>query len=103
VATWRWPRSSCKEGAPLDARAIPGSTAPYDPKSTLELVLPESAPRRIEVRLLRDGQRLASCTAPARISARLPGPGIYRVEVYREGRLWILPAPIYAEEEQAVK
>ena len=56
------------------------------------------APQAARWRLLRDGEQLADGHGES-IEAAAPGPGVYRVEAYREAhgreRTWIISNPIY--------
>ena len=51
------------------------------------------------MRLMRDGAEVATATRQLRSSTRADGPGVYRVEAYRDAhgreRTWILSNPIY--------
>jgi hypothetical protein len=59
-----------------------------------------SCPADAELRLLRDGQPVA--TARGReLAARDAVPGVYRVEARLDGRPWIFSNPIYVREGRA--
>ena len=73
-------------------RAVIGEKAAYDPEAILEIIVPLEA----EIRLIVDGEITAEVRGK-RLAKRLTGPGVYRAEVLRDGRLWILPSPIFVE------
>jgi hypothetical protein len=81
-----------------DARrtAIMGDTVPLSPDLRGEVRVPEPS----EVRILRDGE--VEWVEQAQV-LRFPidADGVYRVEVYRRGRLWILSNPIYVSSAPA--
>jgi hypothetical protein len=52
-------------------------------------------PRRADVRLLRDGEVVASADASAELDFDPSEPGVYRVEARIGGRLWILSNAVY--------
>ncbi len=83
-----------EKGAAPEARAILGDEAPYRAEHTFVVTVPALAGDPIRTRLLRDGQSFLETDA-LRFHATLPGPGVYRAEVYRENRLWILSSPMY--------
>ena len=56
----------------------------------LQVVLP----KRGRLRLIRDGETILEEVGKS-LAHPVPGPGIYRVEVSRKGKLWILSNPIY--------
>lgn len=74
--------------------ALPGDSLVHRSGHRLRVRLPDGAPPDAEIRLLRDGEPIARERAP-RLERPLPGPGIYRVEVRRGERLWILPAALW--------
>jgi hypothetical protein len=84
------------ERATGDGSAVPmGAEEQAD-----QWVLKASAPRPAELRLIRDGERLASAPSSTSIVHRTEGrPGVYRVEarVVAGGRerTWIMSNPIY--------
>ncbi len=47
-----------------------------------------------EIRLLRDGEIVNQVTG-TELSIEAPGPGRYHVEIYKNGKLWVLANPIY--------
>jgi len=55
-------------------------------------------PAPARVRLVRDGEEVAATTG-ASLEHRAEGPGVYRVEAYRDARgrerTWVLSNPIY--------
>ena len=53
----------------------------------------EEAGGSVHTTLLRDGKPIDAGTGPENLFP-IPGPGVYRVEVRRDGRLWILSNPI---------
>jgi hypothetical protein len=93
------------KGAAADARAILGDTVPYRSDHVLQVrVPPEPAPpknaapaRQLAtplIRVLRDGEEIGSAQDRT-LDMPLPGAGVYRVEVYRGNRLWIVASPMY--------
>lgn len=54
-----------------------------------------SSPLPADLVLLRDGRPLAMGHATRELRTTAPGPGVYRVEARRAGRLWILTNAIY--------
>ncbi len=82
-------------GRPEDreTRTIVGGTAPHEPASMLEVIVPREA----EIRVVRDGERLATVLG-TRLEQRLPGAGVYRVEVFLDDRPWIVSSPIRIED-----
>jgi len=78
-----------------DERATLGDEVPYHPGHTLAVSVPVPVDEvKTRVVLLRDGQILRTLESP-RFAMKLPGPGTWRVEVYRDGKLWIVASPIY--------
>ncbi|MBI4603221.1 MAG: PHP domain-containing protein [Planctomycetes bacterium] len=82
------------QGAPADGRAILGDDAPWRPEHTLDVLVPSGRGGGVAVRVLRDGVPCLETDARG-LSAPLPGPGVYRVEVHAGGRLWIVGSPMY--------
>lgn len=78
-----------------DTQAILGEEAPWTPRGRLEA----RAPRPVRWRLLRDG-RLIGVHEGERLDVRLPGPGTYRVELWLDGSLWVVPAPIWITDPE---
>ena len=76
------------------ATAIVGDTIRWQPGARIEVRLPS----RGRIRLLRDGKQLAAREGTS-LEAKLPGGGIYRVEVRKGDRLWIAASPIYVLDE----
>jgi hypothetical protein len=72
------------------AKAIIGDEAVFDAEAVLELRVP--APARLCI--LRDGRLYKEVSADV-FREPLPGPGIWRAEVFLGDDLWILPSPIY--------
>ncbi len=54
-----------------------------------------TAPLAADLLLLRDGRPVAAAGGARELRARAEGPGVYRVEARRGGRLWILTNAIY--------
>jgi hypothetical protein len=52
-------------------------------------------PSRGEVSLWRDGKKVAQVLGEQHIWFDPKGPGVYRVEVTRKGKVWIYSNPIY--------
>ena len=52
-------------------------------------------PRPADLRLLRDGEVVASADGAAELDFEPSGPGVYRVEARIGGRLWIVSNPVY--------
>ena len=71
-------------------RAVMGDRIKYRDDLKLRVFLPEEA----EIRVLKDGKLWMSATGKD-WSATAEGKGVYRVEVYDKGKLWILSNPIY--------
>ena len=98
LADARGARFTVTSGA---VRGTLGDSLPWAPGARLEVELPETARQgpRTEVRVIRNGEVLASRGADDGRAVPLPGPGIYRVEVMmRRGgtRLpWILTNPVW--------
>jgi len=67
-----------------------GGSLTYEKGILLKVVSPEEG----EIRILRGG-RLLSREIGRYTELEVPAPGIYRVEVYRKKKLWILSNPIY--------
>jgi hypothetical protein len=68
-----------------------------------DAVLTVHTPAAGKIRIIHDGAAWKETRGDA-FSGALPGPGVWRVEVYRRGfwgndRLWILSAPIYLEDQ----
>ncbi|WP_372368530.1 hypothetical protein [Candidatus Uabimicrobium sp. HlEnr_7] len=74
----------------LDNWAIIGDNVPYNKQANLEIHLPATA----TIRILRNGKEIAKKTG-SHFSSELPGKGVYRTEVYKDGSLWILSGPMY--------
>jgi len=86
------------------SRSSMGSAVPADPSSRVELRAKGAFPFAVEIRLLRDGEVVLSSRGPE-VSYSPGGPGVYRVEVYLQGRSplardfpWIISNPIYLRE-----
>lgn len=77
-----------------EAIAIPGDVCPWKRGASLEARVPRQGGRTPTIRLLRDGHEMASRIAWNLAAIPAPGPGLYRVEVWRGARLWVLSAPI---------
>ena len=77
----------CRAGSQT---VIVGGTLRWNTGATLEVRLPKSA----EIRVLRDGKPLLKRQGRS-IDTPLSEGGVYRVEAYRDGRLWIVSSPIY--------
>jgi len=95
------------EGLGADQSSTPmGGRRPWGGSETLLVHLPKAGRHRLLVRIMRDGNEAAWLEADAGRSLRwpLPGPGVYRVEVFRAGmrigglrygfRPWILSNPL---------
>jgi hypothetical protein len=69
-----------------------------DEGSAGEWVLRVRLPAPARVRLMRDGTDVAAATGTG-LEHRVEGPGVYRVEAYREARgrerTWVLSNPVY--------
>lgn len=72
------------------SRAILGDRVAFNPGHTLAIELPREA----RLRVIRSGVVHREVVGTRFLEA-LPGPGIYRIEVYLGGDLWILSAPLY--------
>jgi len=68
-----------------DARAEMGETLPLKKETMLRVALPAEA----EVALIRNGQK-ATVKRGDKMDFPVEQKGIFRVEVYRKGRLWVL-------------
>ncbi len=64
------------------------------------LLFAVTVPEPVTIRLLRDGQELAS-TRGSRLEAIAGEPGVYRVEVHLADRPWIFSNPIYVRHRLA--
>lgn len=71
-------------------KALMGDTITYETGMSLKAVCPRSA----EIRLLRDGTVVRKVQGRC-LALEAPGSGVYRVEAYLNGELWILSNPIY--------
>jgi hypothetical protein len=84
----------------VNERAILGDAAQFEAGNTLDIALPGAAMKTekgldgAQTRLIRDGKTLSESRA-TRWTLPLPGPGVYRAEVYKGQRMWIVSAPIY--------
>jgi len=58
------------------------------------IVLSVRVPQAAEIRLLRDGE-LVNQVVGTELSVESMGPGRYHVEIFKDGRLWILANPIH--------
>lgn len=58
------------------------------------LELKAYSPGRGRIKLLKSGQLVHQVEGQL-LDYRPPGPGVYRVEVYRKGRFWLCSNPIY--------
>lgn len=77
------------------ARAPDGSTLRMgDEAPAAEWRLTAQCPQRADLRLLLDGDLLAR-THDCSIEHPAPGPGVYRVEAWRNRRAWVLSNPIH--------
>jgi hypothetical protein len=82
-----------KRGASASGRAIPGDEVPHEKGHTLEVRAPD-VEGPVSIRIVRNGQPLLEADA-RRVEMALPGPGVYRSEVYLKERMWIISSPIY--------
>lgn len=75
-----------------NARALMGDSLPaaFPLRAVVRI---EEAGATTHTALLRDGEPIDAGTGPEN-SFPIPGPGVYRVEIRKEGRLWILSNPI---------
>ncbi|BBM83278.1 hypothetical protein [Candidatus Uabimicrobium amorphum] len=76
-------------GSPQNGGII-GDEVVYDKNAQLDIRLPQTA----TVRIFRDGKQIIEKNT-ASFAQSLPGKGIYRAEIYKDGTLWILTSPIY--------
>ena len=74
-------------------RGSMGDTVMLEPDSSLQVRTPRSG----NIRVIRDGILLAQRRARY-LSMPLSEPGVYRVEVYLDGELWIVANPIYVQD-----
>jgi len=83
------------EAAPCD-RVVLGEQSRWEEGKTLEVRVPEgSGPSTC--RVIKDGSVFVETTA-SRFQLAASGPGVYRMEVLKEDRMWIISAPIYLVE-----
>jgi hypothetical protein len=80
--------------SPMDGRAILGDSVPFLPGASLQISVPDAGSDSPRTRVLRDGRSLLETSARS-FDLTLPGPGVYRAEVYLENRLWIVSSPVY--------
>jgi hypothetical protein len=73
-----------------DEQAIMGDMIKYRDNLKLRVFLPEEA----EIHILKDGELWKAANGKA-LDALPDGPGVYRVEIYLNKKLWILSNPIY--------
>lgn len=59
------------------------------------LTLRAGTPRSARIRLLRDGREIAAADGTD-LAHTVSGPGVFRVEAWLGGRLWIASNPVYA-------
>jgi hypothetical protein len=85
-----------RRSAPNDAHAIIGESARFDPEAELFVDTPAPA----TIRVLRDGEIIHESDGQG-LALALPGPGVYRVEAHRQGKLWIVASPLYLMPEGA--
>lgn len=71
-------------------RVIMGDSISYKKGLMLRVDLPQEG----HIDIMKNGQLWNSCDA-ARLEVAADGRGVYRVEVYRGGKPWILSNPIY--------
>lgn len=74
-------------------RIFMGSHGIYEKGTVLKVDSPEPG----EIRILRNG-RLLSRETGRYTELEIPAAGVYRVEVYRKKKLWILSNPIYLSD-----
>jgi hypothetical protein len=81
-----------------------GSAVPLGPSSQIRVRARTDFTFAVQTRLLRDGEVIVRSEAPE-ISFPAEKPGIYRIEVYLQGRSplardfpWIISNPIYLRE-----
>jgi len=77
--------------------AIMGDEVIFDPEDVLEVELPEKA----QIRILRNGKPQMVGLSSG-LSMQVREPGVYRVDVYKNGRPWIFSNPIYVRQADAV-
>jgi hypothetical protein len=71
---------------------LSGSVIPSKEPVTLEV----NVPGQSEIRLLRNGELIQKTNASSLVF-NATGAGVYRVEVFQDGKLWILSNPIFIE------
>jgi len=76
-------------------RSTMGDETVFDKDKVLEVSVPESA-SPFEVTVIRNGERILRTDAsPFQMS--LPGEGVYRVEVHKGRKMWIISGAIYVK------
>lgn len=73
-----------------DGRALPMGAEDAAGNWTLHV----SAPRPVELRIVRDGETVATA-AGAALDARVDEPGAYYAEARLDGRTWVISNPVY--------
>lgn len=74
------------------AKILMGGRVPLAPGLALKAQLPAKADRIV---LYRNGAEAASAIDAATFEFAPKSPGAYRIEAYRQGRMWILSNPVY--------
>ncbi len=76
--------------------AIMGDEVIFDPEDTLTVEVPEKA----QIRILQNGKPQMVGLSNG-LSMQVREPGVYRVDVYKNGRPWIFSNPIYVRPADA--
>lgn len=83
---------------PVGQFSTMGDTVAFAPDHRFEVSIPETA----TIRVVRGGKLLREDEG-RELRFRAPGPGVYRVEVWRCGKLWMLSGPIYLTDEASTR
>jgi len=67
-----------------------GAEVAWSPGIEMEV----ETPRKAKIGLVRDGAVLCS-NVGQRLAAPAPGPGVYRAEVFLDGKPWVFSNPLY--------
>jgi hypothetical protein len=75
-----------------ETKTMMGDEVQSAPSLTLKAELPAQADRIV---MYRNGAEIASAENAIKLESAPKSPGAYRVEAYRNGRMWILSNPVY--------
>lgn len=77
-----------------DKEYFMGDEVPLGPLTFLRVNCPASRPKKVKIRILRNGKPLDEVLR-CNVSVRIKEPGTYRLEIIHGNRTWIMTNPVY--------